>query len=323
MLSGAWVPAGAAGYASDPDVDAFIRDMVRHHAFTEEHLRALFTGAERQERVLDVIQRPAEAKPWHEYRPIFVTSRRIREGARFWRNHEGLLQEVARAYDVDPAIVVAILGVETYYGKRTGSFPVFSTLTTLGFEYPPRDDFFRSELEQFLLLTREEGMDPMGLEGSYAGAMGKGQFIPSSYRHYAVDFDGDGRRDLWDSTADAVASIANYLSEHGWRRGEPVTVPAKLRKQAPDSLLERGYKPSVPLRELEDDGVVAEAPVDGGRKAGLIELEGENGSEHWLVFHNFYVITRYNHSPLYAMAVYQLARAIEDARGSTEHAVAP
>ena len=298
-------------YVERPEVQAFIDDMVDRHDFKRRDLTALFAGIEPQARVLEVIQRPAEGKPWHEYRPIFLNPQRIENGIAFWGENRLLLEQAETVYGVPPEYIVAIIGVETFYGRHTGGFPVLDTLATLGFDYPPRARFFRSELEQFLLLTREEGLDPRELEGSYAGAMGKGQFISSSYRNFAVDFDKDGTRDLWHSAADAIGSVANYFQRHGWKRGEPVTLPARVEAEVAAPFAEKGMKPSFALAELTAAGVEPLYPLSYEDAVALIELEGDEFNEYWLGLTNFYVITRYNHSPLYAMAVHQLAQEIK------------
>ena len=300
-------------YLARPDVQEFLDSMVEEHDFDHDQLEKLFAQVHRQDRVLEAIARPAEAKPWKDYRPIFLTDARIEGGVDFWHANEELLARAESEMGVAPEYVVAIIGVETFYGQRTGSFRVLDTLTTLGFDYPPRADFFRRELEQYLLLTREETLDPLELTGSYAGAMGKGQFISSSYRMYAVDFDGDGRRDLWGSVADAVGSVANYFRRHGWEHGAPVTVPAAVTgsEDAHELLVSAGVKPTLSLPELAAAGIrPAEALGDDSESVSVIELDGANGVEYWIGFDNFYVITRYNRSPLYAMAVHQLAQEI-------------
>ena len=210
-------------------------------------------------------------------------------------------------------IIVAILGVETRYGASAGKHRVIDALTTLAFDYPPRAAFFRSELAAYLLMTREEHMDPLGLKGSYAGAMGKPQFIASSYRHYAVDFDGDGVRDLLNSTADAIGSVANYFNRHNWQPGQPVVSPARVQGEAYRKILEKGPKPHSEAPALADYGITVENPAPG-LPGALIELETQNGREYWFGYQNFYVITRYNRSPLYAMAVHQLSQAIREQR---------
>lgn len=302
------------GYSARAEVQAFITALVERHNFDETELTALFDNVERQTKVLDAIARPAEAKPWYQYRPIFLTPQRIAEGVRFWEQNHETLAKAEQAFDVPAQIIVAIIGVESFYGRHMGGFPVLDTLITLGFDYPPRARFFRSELEQLLLLAREESLDTRAIQGSYAGAMGKGQFISSSYRSYAVDFDDDGKRDLWDSNADAIGSVANYFKRHGWRLKAQVTLPARVTGTGYRKLLKQGLKPNITLGNLRDNGVRA----DGGKidedKVALIELDVENGKQYWIGFNNFYVITRYNRSPLYAMAVYQLSQQIRQAR---------
>lgn len=301
----------AGVYSGQPQVRAFIQDMVKRHQFDEAALEAMFAQVRRQDRILEVIQRPAEGKPWYEYRPIFLTRSRIDKGVQFWNAHAQTLARAEQVYGVPSEYVTAIIGVETYYGRRTGGFKVLDALTTLGFDYPKRARFFKSELEQYLLLTREESLDPQQLEGSYAGAMGLGQFISSSYRNYAVDFDEDGKRDLWQSTDDAIGSVANYFKRHGWSRGETVSTPAQLQGKGFERFLGDGYKPAHSLASLSSAGVTPDGPVTLADKAALLEYEGEDFKEYWLGFNNFYVITRYNHSPLYAMAVHQLAQEIK------------
>ncbi len=298
--------------AGRADVQAFIQAISRKHGFDPEALRAIFAQAQDQPRIIEAITRPAEAKPWRDYRKIFLTGRRIEEGVAFWRKHAGVLARAEREYGVPAEIIVAIIGVETLYGGNTGSWRVLEALATLGFDYPRRADFFRRELEEYLLLTREEGIDPLALKGSYAGAMGLAQFIPSSYRAYAVDFDGDRRRDLWSNPADAIGSVANYLARHRWQAGAPVATPAQVQGQAYKAVLTDNLKPTLSLGQLAQRGVTWETAASADKQAILLELAGETGPEHWLGFNNFYSITRYNHSPLYAMAVYQLSREIRD-----------
>ncbi len=264
---------------------------------------------------MDAIARPAEkAKPWKDYRKIFLTGARIENGADFWLTHEQILQEVSNTYRVEPEMIVAIIGIETSYGKNTGSYRVIDALSTLAFDYPPRSPFFRKELQNFFLLAREQKKDPLALTGSYAGAMGYGQFMPSSYRNYAADYDKDGFADIWSNTRDAIASVANYFKQHGWQTGEPVLVRANTIASVDPSLLANttGFKPQL---SLEDIALRGASPVVGGlgndRKAVLISQEGDYGTEYWLGFNNFYTITRYNNSSMYAMAAFQLADAIK------------
>ncbi|MFW2371995.1 MAG: lytic murein transglycosylase B [Gammaproteobacteria bacterium] len=298
-----------ANYSERDDVRNFVNDMVKKHRFDEQMLMYWMNSVEQQKTALKAIARPAEGKPWKDYRPIFITNKRITRGVEFWRKHNDVLSQAEQRYGVPAEIIVAIIGVETFYGKRSGSYPVLDALTTLGFDYPPRAAFFRKELEQFLLMSREERFDPTTLKGSYAGAMGMPQFISSSFRSYAVDFDGDGRRDLWGSTADAIGSVANYFSRHGWRNGAPIISRAQVSESA-RSLASKRMRPEKSIAEYKQVGVVPLTNFNDNESAILLGLEGKNGQEYWLGLNNFYVITRYNHSPLYAMAVYQLGQAL-------------
>ena len=297
--------------ANRADVNAFIQEMAAKHGFDAGELRALFNRAQVQPEILALMSRPAEAKPWHAYRKIFLTPQRIQGGTAFWNSHQQALARAAERYNADPQTIVAIIGVETLYGGNTGRFKVLEALATLAFDYPKRAVFFRKELENFLLLTREEGIDPLSLNGSYAGAMGLAQFMPSSYRAYAVDFNGDGHRNLWRDPEDAIGSVANYLSKHGWRRGSLIAMPAQVSGGQYRALVSSGTtKPNHSIQQLSQSGVIPQFPVDAGTLAMLVELEGNYGPEYWLGFNNFFVITRYNRSALYAMAVYQLGEAI-------------
>ncbi len=314
LLSG----PGHADLATRNDVQGFISQMVSEYGFEDTQLKTLFGKVDLQEDIISAISRPAESKPWHEYRPIFITESRIQQGAEFWREHAEVLAEAERRYGVPPSILVAILGVETRYGRHRGDYRVMDSLSTLAFDYPPRAKFFRGELEEFLVMAREEAIDPLELTGSYAGAMGQPQFIPSSFRAYAVDFDDDGRRDLWENIGDVIGSVANYFAEHRWQPGQPIATRAKVNGTQHQSLLDKGYRPSTTAGELGKLGVEPQTPINPGLEAALIALEAEEGTEHWVTLHNFYVITRYNHSPLYAMAVHQLAEGIRAAYAAAE-----
>lgn len=315
LLLAACASAPVADLAKHPDMRAFIADMARRHQFDPAQLEKWFEQAQLRDDIIATISRPAESKPWYQYRPIFLQPGRIDGGVAFWNEHAAQLEKAERIYGVPPQIITAILGVETRYGSRQGGYRVIDSLVTLAFNYPPRAAFFRQELEQYLLLTREEGIDPLSLTGSYAGAMGQTQFISSSFRHYAVDFDGDGRRDLWNDAADAIGSIGNYFKEHGWERGGIVAVPAAVAGNDYPALVAAGLKPNAPVAELKRRGVTPQAAVPDDDLAALIELEQKDGREYWLGMQNFYAITRYNHSPLYAMAVYQLSEEIRAAHG--------
>lgn len=314
LLAGLSSAVSTAGdFTHNPRTRDFINEMVKNHDFDRAELTTLFNEANKRDDILEAIARPAEkTKPWHEYREIFLTPDRIRGGVEFWRKHAGILKRAAQKLQVDPAIVVAIIGVETRYGKHTGSYRVLDALSTLAFDYPPRGKFFRSELEQFLILAHEEHVDLRTAKGSYAGAMGYGQFIPSSYRNYAIDFNKDGRRDLWNNIDDIIGSVANYFHRHGWKPGEPVASRVTQGK-VPASIVSDNSKPDRTAGELAALGVRTAPPLPADQPVAVLELQQRNGPEYWLTSQNFYVITRYNRSPLYAMSVYQLGKAIRDA----------
>ncbi len=309
----------AAGLSSarglDPaSVDAFIGEMVARHGFDRTRLDRLFRAVKPSSTVLAAISKPAETKPWYHYRALFLTRDRIDGGVELWSRHRRTLAEVERRYRVPPEIVAGIIGVETFYGRRTGDYSVLQALSTLAFEYPPRAAFFRSELEQMLLLTREHGMDPRTLRGSYAGAMGIPQFMPSSFRRYAADFEGDGRINIWGNPRDAIASVASYLAAHGWQSGAAIAVRARGIGTRYREFLYQGSQPRSGLDELLRAGIVTERRIPGDPPALLVALQGTGGrDEYWVVLNNFYVITRYNRSASYAMAVYQLGEAIRNA----------
>lgn len=304
-------------YLQRPDVQTFIRKMVDEHGQSEKELRKLMGQAQRQQRVLDLVQKPAEGKPWSDYRPIFVNDGRIDAGVRFWDEHQDLLLRAEQEYGVPQEIIVAIIGVETFYGTRMGSFPVFDTLVTLGFDYPKRSKFFSTQLEHYLQMVVEESLAPLELKGSYAGAMGMGQFIPSSYRDFAVDFDGDGARDLFYSPDDAIGSVANYFKRHKWRLGESVISRARVVGQSHQTLKANARKPGFTLRQLKAAQVYPKGAVAPNEKLVYLRLQGKDGVEHWVGHHNFYVITRYNHSVKYGLAVYQLSQAIAARRAQS------
>lgn len=308
--------ANAADVEQRPELRSFIDEMVKQHAFDRAELTRLFTQTEVKPAIIEAISSPAEKKSWRDYRPIFVNPARILGGVEFWNTHAQVLARAESVYGVAPEIIVAIIGVETRYGKNTGSYRVLDALTTLAFDYPERSTFFRSELEHYLLLAREEHLDPTVPKGSYAGAMGVPQFISSSYRRYAVDFDNDGRRDLWGDIDDVIGSVANYLSVFGWQPGAPVAGRARVSGEKFNLLIDEGLKPELSLDQLQHFGVSLDeteplpASRAGGARGALIALEGDDGTEYWVGMQNFYAITRYNHSALYAMAVYQLSQEI-------------
>ena len=274
------------------------------------HLTDLLNGAEKKQSIIDAMNRPAESMAWSDYRKIFMTRTRIEDGIAFYRQHRALLERISARYGVPAPYLVSILGVETNYGRVTGGYRVLDALVTLAFYYPPREDFFRKELKTLLELPADKLAGPLdSLKGSYAGAQGWGQFMPSSIKAYAVDADHDGRIDLMDSLPDILASVANYFHAHGWTPGAPVAVRATPDGSAHHVKTDHS-RVLYPVEQLEAWGYKPQSEVDPGRKATLLDLDGEDGTLHWLTFHNFYVITRYNHSPMYAMVVQQLAAAI-------------
>ncbi|MEJ2384551.1 MAG: lytic murein transglycosylase B [Xanthomonadales bacterium] len=298
-----------------PGAEDFAARAAEEYGLDAAEVLDLLAGARFKQSIVDAMTRPAEGKPWFEYRPIFLTDKRIEAGVEFWREHRELIGEAARRYEVDPEYIVAIIGVETFYGRITGSYRVLDALATLAFYYPDtgndRSDFFSRELMQFIALGSEEGLPLRDVEGSYAGAMGLGQFMPSSYREYAVDLDGDGRRDLWGSLADVIGSVANYLHRHGWAYGQPVTSRARVADGADmERVSRRNLKPEATVAELGAAGFTPTDDVPEDLPAAVTRLREEDGDSYWLTYQNFYVITRYNRSPLYAMAVHDLAQAI-------------
>ena len=293
------------------DVRLFIDEMSKKHGFSIDELDSIFKKVKFSDSVIETMSRPAETLPWHKYRPIFLGSARIRLGVEFWRKHRESLRRAEVQFGVPAEVLVAIIGVETRYGKAMGKYAVINALSTLAFNYPKRGDFFRSELEQYLLLTKEQGFDPLALRGSYAGAMGIPQFISSSYRNYAIDFDHDGVIDIWNSMDDAIGSIGNYFKQHGWQTGGRVAIPAIVKGDRYKQLLTDDLKPLYTSAELRRYDIMTSMSLSPDTMAKLFVLEDMNSNEYWLGFENFYVITRYNNSPLYAMAVYQLADAIK------------
>jgi membrane-bound lytic murein transglycosylase B len=307
----------AQDYTYDPaDVDsrraAFVDRLVREHGLERETVVRILDDATIQQSALNAISRPAErVVPWFEYREIFLNDARIEAGAAFWAEHEDLVAETSARFGVDAKMLLAILGIESLFGERMGNYRVVDSLSTLAFAYPPRADFFASELESFFLIWSEEGAGVLNAMGSYAGAMGAGQFIPSSYRAYAVDADSDGQRDLWGNWPDILASIANYLSEHGWQEGGIVAVPASLGTAAGRSPGNRlGLDTTVAA--LRAEGYEFSPSLDDDLAAMLVAVEaGESETGYFVGLQNFHVITRYNRSVKYALAAFELAEAIE------------
>lgn len=317
----AQTPASSASAAStaaiapaNPDQAALVSEVAKDTGKNPADLDALLDGAVVKQGIIDAMNRPAEAKPWSQYRPIFMNPERIDEGVTFYRQHSALLDQISQQYGVPPQFIVAIIGVETNYGSNTGSYRVLDALVTLAFHYPPRANYFRGELKTLLELPANKlpGAIP-DIYGSYAGAEGLAQFMPSSIRDFAVDEDGDGHINLMASLPDAFASIANYFRAHGWQSGQPVAVQAKPGTNAAPPPAYQNAMPTTPLEKFTAQGYAPTAQEDPALPANLLTLDGASGPEYWLTFPNFYVITRYNKSPMYALAVMQLADAI--ARG--------
>jgi len=303
--------------AEHPGADDFVARAASEYGLSENDVRALLLEAEYKQSIVDAISRPAEGKPWYEYRQIFLTEKRIDGGVEFWQENRELIKAASKEFGVDEEIIVSIIGVETFYGRITGNYRIIDSLVTLGFYYPEglssdRSPFFSSELMEYIKLASEEGLPAAEVTGSYAGAMGMGQFMPSSYREYAVDFDGDASRDLWRSTADVVGSVANYLHRHGWQPGQPVTKRAIASEDAAfDEISTRGFKPSLTVAQWQEKGFKSSNELPPDLPAAVLKLKEEGRNTYWLTFKNFYVITRYNRSPRYAMAVYELSQEIK------------
>lgn len=294
-----------------PEVRDYITSTAREHQFDEAELTNLFTRIQPKPHILAIFDRPSTGRPWHEFRIDFVNQRRIVEGVAFWRAHAKELAEISKAYQVDPAIIVAILDVETLFGKNTGSFRVLDVLATTAFDYPRRAEFFRKELTEFLLLARGEKEDPLSFKGSYAGAMGWPQFMPSSFRAYAVDWNNDGHHDIWNTPVDAMASVASYLALHGWTAGNIATAPVNVSGDQIDALTADKFNLHYSVAELIAKGVTPLTEIDTTQPAVLFPLETAPGQiKYFLGFKNFYAITRYNKSTLYATAVLELAETI-------------
>lgn len=316
-LAGLLLPClswGDAALLGRADVQRYIEEQAASGRFERPELEALFANIELKPNIMAIMDKPATARPWYQFRANNVNERTINDGVAFWRAHADTLQQVETAYGVPAPVVVAILGIETHFGRVTGSFRVADVLATLGFDYPRRAPYFRDELTQLLLLAKEEHMNPLLLKGSYAGAMGWPQFMPSSFRKWAVDFDGSGHRDIWSNAADAAGSVANYFQQHGWIAGDDILVPAEVIPGPEiDKLIADKFNLHYTVGELKKLGVQPQAPVDDGVKAVLVPLEVSPGvTQYWLGLNNFYVITRYNKSTLYAKAADELAQAIKE-----------
>jgi membrane-bound lytic murein transglycosylase B len=305
-------PASAAGFdLQRPEIVAFINEVTEHDGLKRSDVRRLLKEARPQPKIIDIMNRPIEkVAPWWEYREHVLTPERVSDGAQFWADHRESLARVAETYQVAPEYVVAILGVETRYGRVTGHYRVLDALATLAFDYPPRHSYFAGELAQFMVLAKEKQLDPLTTTGSYAGAMGAPQFMPSAYRRYAVAAGNDERRDLWGDWDDILASVANYLHENGWKPGQPVLAETRIDPAATFHIEPHNLELNETIDTLGAHGVTVEAEVPADTAAVLILAEQPDGPSYRVGFHNFYVLTRYNASARYAMAVHDLAQAI-------------
>jgi membrane-bound lytic murein transglycosylase B len=314
------VPSGGGAFTGKPAVERFIRHMEANHGFDPKQLGLVLARAQKEDWIIEAMDKPvrkrapSNASPtptgaWNRYKAKFITPDNIDKGVQFWRQHAATLEKASSRYGVPPEIMVGIIGVETRWGRVMGKTRVIDALATLAFAYPRRAEYFTGELEHFLVMARDEGVDPFKPTGSFAGAMGYGQFMPSSFRNYAVDFSGDGHRDLW-NPVDAIGSVANYFKGHGWRSGEPVAVRA-IGSGASVGALKTGFDARYPISTLTAAGLKPSSALGGASQASLLRLDVGSGFEYWMGLHNFYVITRYNHSTYYAMAVYQLGKAVK------------
>jgi membrane-bound lytic murein transglycosylase B len=313
LLLSALVLAPAWAYDS-PAIPPFIDEMVAKHQFKREELARIFEHAQYKQAAIDAITSPSTLKPWVDYRANFVNDARVAAGLKFWKKNEEILRRAEERYGVPQEVIVALLGVETFYGTQAGTFRTVDALSTLAFNYPPRAAFFRSELEQYLLLAREQQFDLLAVRGSYAGALGWPQFMPSSYRKYAVDFNDNGRIDLLNERADAIGSAANYLKQYGWVAGEPIAMRAKVSEEnCPGDI-----KTQRTVSGWAAAGITLLQPFppgkDNAKPARLLDFTVQDGKEFWLAFGNFDVIMTYNNSAFYAMTVLQLAEALRAAK---------
>jgi membrane-bound lytic murein transglycosylase B len=309
-----------ANFANRPDVQSFINMMAEKHQFDRAQLIALFSTIRVRPRVLQSVRAPLEARPWSTYQLVFINESHIRQGVEFWNRNQDALDRAEKMYGVPASIIVATIGVETKYGKNKGEYPVIDALASIAFSESPRAHYFRTELEEFLLLSREQNLNPVTIRGSYAGAIGQPQFMPSSYRHFAVNFSGNNHIDLSNNEYDIIGSIANYYQKHGWKTNQPVAIPTMVQQSRYRFLLKNNPSKMLTQDELEEYGLYPYSKIPNKQKFKIIQLQGTHGSEYWVGLNNFEVIKRYNPSNLYAMAVYQLSYYITSLREKLNHA---
>ncbi|EPJ44308.1 MAG: peptidoglycan lytic transglycosylase [Osedax symbiont Rs2] len=301
----------AADYSKHPLAQEWLQEML-DEGFTKEYLTEVLTTAKRKDSILEALARPAEArKSWQQYRSGFIRTKGIQNGNKFWQKHARALAKAEREFGVPAQMIVSIIGVETRYGKVKGNYRVVDALATIAFDHPRRGEYFRNQLKQFLLLCREEKLSFSKIKGSYAGAMGIGQFLPSSFRKYAIDYDGDGRKDIWNNPVDAIGSVANYFAEHGWLKDQPVVISAKVSQEIDKEWYNNGLDLKVTLQQWRKRSIGGAEQLDQEQRATLMKLIYDNRDQYWFGLQNFYVITRYNRSRFYAMAVFQLSELIK------------
>ena len=302
--------AASCAHAADlPGISQFIEEMVAKHQLDRNELERIFNRAQHRQAVIDLMNKPATLKPWPEYRATFLNDKRINNGLQFWALHVDTLQRAEEQYGVPQEVIVALIGVETMYGTNSGKYSILDALVTLAFDYPRRAAFFRGELEHYLLLAREQKIDLFKMQGSYAGAIGIPQFMPSSYRKHAVDFSRDGMADLMNDPIDAIGSVANYLKQYGWSNSGPVAAMVHARNGVDAFEFAPGQRT---VADWEAIGAASVIQVEPGKTARLMTFTQADGKEYWLAFNNFDVITRYNNSDFYAMTVYQLAEVLRE-----------
>jgi len=319
VLMGLWSGILLSDEVLDKKLQMFSDKMETEYQFKSDEVLAVLKNLEIKQNIIDKMNNPAESLAWYQYRPIWMKEKRITGGAEFFKEYKETLEKAEKEYGVDKMMIVAIIGIESFYGKHQGSHAVLDSLYTLGFHYPKREVFFNSELEQYFLLAREQQWSLPDIKGSYAGAMGMGQFISSSYRNYGVDYNEDGKVDLFNDPVDMIGSIANYFKRHGWKSGKFVAKKIELEEQQIETLVQKKLKLTKKLSELETSKFSVGEMKDKDAVVGVFAFEQKNSSEYWLVAKNFYTITRYNHSAMYALAAFQLSGAIAEAVNNDEN----
>lgn len=302
----------------------YINMLVKKYHFNKQLLDQWFAKQKMNTQVIADLNTPYEEKPWQQYKDLFLTKSRLQTGLIYWHQNAKILARAEKVYGVPASVIIAIIGIETKYGEYLGNFPTFNTLYTISFDYPSRAKFFRHELTDFLLLTRQEKLNPLTIKGSYAGALGYPQFMPSSYLRYGVDFSHNGKINLFNNNADIIGSVANFFSKHGWQKGQPIAVKVTVKNPTmAEKYLEmsHGYQLNLDLATLKANGIVPQQPIQSNLKTALINLGNDKATDDWLVFHNFKTIMNYNSSPKYAMVVYLFSQELQKAYGAAANAI--